>query len=293
TALVQASLNEPLGNALRLPGVQKALEALALAELDVPLAEARLAALTAAVRAEQLEDAGKKDTEEWKQAATEAAGAQRPQALLEARRNLLAARQALRTASEKTRADAAKKATDAEKALAKAEADWKLPVTTAYTKRPLATYSPVSTGRRLAFARWVADQDNPLTARVAMNHLWLRHFGQAIVPSVYDFGRNGKPPSHPALLDWLAAEFMERGWSMKAMHRLLVTSSAYRLASTPDDANLALDRDNKYLWRMNSRRMEAEVVRDCVFYVAGRLDSTRGGPDLDLKDGLTLPRRSL
>ena len=96
------------------------------------------------------------------------------------------------------------------------------------------TYPATSTGRRLAFARWIADRDNPLTARVAVNHIWLRHFGQALVPSVFDFGRNGRPPSHPALLDWLAAEFMERGWSMKALHRLIVTSSAYRMASTPD-----------------------------------------------------------
>jgi hypothetical protein len=145
----------------------------------------------------------------------------------------------------------------------------------------------------LAFARWLADRDNPLTARVAMNHIWLRHFGQAIVPTVFDFGRNGRQPSHPALLDWLAAELMDQKWSMKAMHRLIVTSSAYRMASTSDDANVALDRDNKYLWRMPSRQVEAEVVRDCVFYVAGRLDLTRGGPEIDQNQGLTVPRRSL
>jgi hypothetical protein len=126
-----------------------------------------------------------------------------------------------------------------------------------------------------------------------VNHVWLRHFGQAIVPSVFDFGRNGRRPSHPALLDWLAVEFMEHGWSMKHLHRLIVTSNTYRLASTPDDTDLAKDRDNTYLWRMNSRRVEAEVVRDCVFHVAGRLDLTMGGPDLDHNLGLTLPRRSL
>ena len=90
-------------------------------------------------------------------------------------------------------------------------------------------------------------------ARVAVNHVWLRHFGQALVPSVHDFGRNGRPPSHPALLDWLAAEWMERGWGMKQLHRLIVTSSAYRMDSTPDEANLALDRDNRYLWRVAPR----------------------------------------
>jgi hypothetical protein len=126
-----------------------------------------------------------------------------------------------------------------------------------------------------------------------MNHVWLRHFGQAIVPSVFDFGRNGRQPSHPALLDWLAAEFMEQKWSMKAMHRLIVTSNTYRMASTTDPANAALDRDNRFLWRMPPHRIEAEAVRDCVFYVAGKLDLTMGGPDIDQQQGLTIPRRSI
>src|SRR5205085_3791793 len=136
----------------------------------------------------------------------------------------------------------------------KAEANAKLPDGPTFTPRPVVLYPTTSTGRRLALARWITHRDNPLAARVAVNHIWLRHFGQAIVPSVFDFGRNGRPPSHPALLDWLAAEFMERNWSMKEMHRLLATSSTYRMSSTPDDGNLALDRDNKYLWRMPSRR---------------------------------------
>jgi hypothetical protein len=154
-------------------------------------------------------------------------------------------------------------------------------------------YPQTSTGRRLALAKWIADTDNPLTARVAVNHIWLRHFGQALVPSVFDFGRNGRAPTHPALLDWLAAEFMERGWSMKAVHRLIVTSSTYRMASTPDSANQAVDRDNVYLWRVAPRRLEAEAVRDAIFYVAGKLDLTMGGPDIDYPLGLTVPRRSL
>src|SRR5262249_23166807 len=152
----------------------------------------------------------------------------------------------------------AKKVAATEKVLAKAEADAKAPPTTAYTKRPVKLYPQTSTGRRLALARWIADRENPLTARGAMNHLWLRHFGRAIVPSVADFGRGGRWPTHPALLDWLAAEFTDRGWGMKQMHRLIVTSSAYRMASTPDAANAAVDRDNQYLWRMNPRRVEAE-----------------------------------
>jgi hypothetical protein len=186
----------------------------------------------------------------------------------------------------------------------KAKKQAEMPLTTTYTKRTASSYPPTSTGRRLAFAKWLADRENPLTARVAVNHIWLRHFSQAIVPSVFDFGKNGRAPSHPALLDWLAAEFVEpskphdersdsRGWSMKRLHRLIVTSSTYRQASTPDAANAQIDRDNKYLWRFTPHRLEAEAVRDCVFFVAGKLDQKMGGPDIDYPLGLTTPRRSL
>src|SRR4029077_20296837 len=169
---------------------------------------------------------------------------------------------------------AKKKLEEAQKGLAKAEETAKQPLTTAYTKRPMPSYPAASTGRRLALARWIASKDNPLTARVAMNHLWLRHFGKPIVSSVFDFGKNGRPPSHPDLLDWLAAEFMRRDWSMKAMHRLLVTSSAYRMDSAASSADQALDPDNTLVWRMNPRRMEGELVRDSVLAVAGNLDLT-------------------
>lgn len=161
---------------------------------------------------------------------------------------------------------------------------------------PLDTvYPPASTGRRLALARWIASRNNPLTARAAVNQMWLRHFGEAIVPSVFDLGLNGKPPSHPQLLDWLAVEFMERGWSMKALHRLMVTSNAYRMDSgtSGGDPNLAADRDNGFLWRMRSRRMEAEIVRDSVLHVAGQLDVTMGGPEIDQNEGQTSLRRSI
>ena len=154
-------------------------------------------------------------------------------------------------------------------------------------------YPASSTGRRLALARWITDRANPLAARVAVNHVWARHFGEPLVPTMFDFGRNGQPPTHPALLDWLAAEFMDHGWSMKHLHRLMVTSATYRADSRPDPASAAIDPDNRYLWRMNPRRMEAEVVRDSVLAVAGRLDLTVGGPDLDYEQGLTTFRRSL
>jgi hypothetical protein len=292
--LAAASLaDDPWRTAARLTAGEKTLEALELAEIDAPLAAARQSATEAVVRAEALEDEGKQGSDEWTQAATEAQRSQRQAAVLEGRRNLLAAQQAERAAPSAGKAEAAKKAADAAAALAKAEADAQQPESTAYTHRPVAVYPQTSSGRRLAFARWIASRDNPLTARVAMNHIWLRHFDQAIVPSVFDFGRNGRPPSHPALLDWLAAEFMDGGWSMKHMHRLIVTSATYRMASTPDDADLALDRDNKYLWRMPSRRLEAEAVRDGLLYAAGRLDLTMGGPDIDHNQGMAVPRRSL
>jgi len=157
-------------------------------------------------------------------------------------------------------------------------------------------YPAASTGRRLALAHWITDPDNPLTARVAVNQIWMRHFGTPLVPSVFDFGRNGTPPAIPALLDWLAVQLRDEGWHMKPIHRLIVTSAAYRMQSTtggPNDPNLTRDPANTYYWRMNPRRMEAEAVRDNVLYVAGSLDQTPGGPDIDPEAGLKSPRRSL
>lgn len=164
---------------------------------------------------------------------------------------------------------------------------------TNFRPRTAENYPEFSTGRRSALAKWIASRENPLTARVAMNHIWLRHFGQAIVGTPADFGFNGKAPSDPALLDWLAGEFMKRNWSMKEMHRLIVTSSTYRMSSTPDLANSKIDPDNVYLWRMPSRRMEGELVRDNLLHVAGDLDATMGGPEIDHMKGLSSKRRSI
>jgi hypothetical protein len=124
----------------------------------------------------------------------------------------------------------------------------------------------------------------------------MRHFGTPLVPTVFDFGLNGKPPLHAALLDWLAVELMEREWSMKAIHRRIVTSQAYRRQSSgvrADEPSAAIDPENRYLWRMNARRMEAEAVRDNVLHAAGNLDPALGGPDLDPADGQKSRRRSL
>jgi hypothetical protein len=293
TSFMPLLVGNPVERIVTLAGAQRAVDALAAAEAGLPLADTRYAALLATLQVEKLEDNGQKDSAMWQSLATAASVAQRTAAVCEARFNLLTAQQALHAAPMKARAEVAKKMAEAEKALAAAEANARLAPTFAYTKRQLATFPSVTTGRRTAFARWIADKENPLTARVAMNHIWLRHFGQAIEPSVFDFGRNGRRPTHPALLDWLAAEFMDRGWSMKAMHRLIVTSNTYRQASTPDAACLAIDPDNQYYWRMTPRRIEAEVARDCLFFVAGKLDITMGGPDIDRQQGLTLPRRSI
>jgi hypothetical protein len=263
-----------------------------LARAKLSVAEAKLASSVAFAQAEDLADAGKKGSEEWTRAATDATRTQRDLALAEARLGEVVARQG-RGAAPPARKKEAEAYAAALKALAKAEAAAKAAPGTSYVASTAKSYPPTSTGRRLAFARWIASRDNPLTARVAVNQIWARHFGRGIVPSVNDFGRNGRKPTHPALLDWLAAEFTERGWSMKAIHRLIVTSDAYRLASTPDPSSLAIDPDNIYLWRFSPRRAEAEIVRDCIFAVAGDLDTTMGGPEIDHELGLTVPRRSV
>jgi hypothetical protein len=157
-------------------------------------------------------------------------------------------------------------------------------------------YQKQSSGRRSALAKWLVNRDNPLAARVAVNHIWLRHFGRAIVGTTENFGRSGDRPTHPQLLDWLAVELMENNWSMKHIHRLIVTSTAYRMRShitTEDTANLEIDRDNVSFWRFNSSRMQAEMVRDSILSVAGSLDKTIGGKEIDQNLGLTTPRRSL
>ena len=208
---------------------------------------------------------------------------------------------------------AKKSVADAEAALAKESADY-----TAFSP----VYPRESTGRRRALAEWITARDNPLTARVAVNHIWMRHFHEPLVASVFDFGRGGSKPTHPELLDWLAAEFMDSGWSMKHLHRLIVTSAAYRRASR-DEArseqysvnsnqfqnsrlpgastplitdycslltslhrtNQINDPENRSLWRFNTGRMESEVVRDSILHLAGALDPRLGGQELENKIG--------
>ena len=136
-----------------------------------------------------------------------------------------------------------------------------------------------TSGRRLALAEWIASRDNPLTARVAVNRIWHHHFGRGIVRTLDNLGRMGDPPTHPELLDWLAVEFMDRGWSVKEMHRLLMTSEAYRMESAfPHEANAAADPENNLLWRYRPQRIEAEILRDSIMTVSGGIDLTVGGP---------------
>ena len=132
--------------------------------------------------------------------------------------------------------------------------------------------------RRLALARWLTDRDNPLTWRAIVNRVWQGHFGRAIAATPGDLGRMGSPPSHPELLDWLAAEFRDGGQSLKALHRAIVLSSTYRQSSAGSKQGTERDADNVWLGRMNRRKLEAEAVRDAALFVAGTLDTTMGGP---------------
>lgn len=132
--------------------------------------------------------------------------------------------------------------------------------------------------RRAALARWLTDPANPLTWRSIVNRVWQYHFGRGLVDTPNDFGRNGSPPTHPELLDWLAAEFRDGGGSLKALHRLIVTSETYRQAVIANPPAEARDSGNTLLWRQNRRKLEAEAVRDAVLAVSGKLDLEMGGP---------------
>jgi hypothetical protein len=276
------------------------------------------------------------DSDAWSRAARAALAAQRQLAINEARFNhefasrdlnraqtnldslVAAARGQKGDTLKDARTKAAAAVVDARSRLATADQQHlkaltaaKSPLTTEFTPRPLEfprakttyrdnpsndPYKKVSTGRRLALARWMVDRRNPLTARVAVNHVWARHFGEPLARSVYDFGLRTPRPEHDALLDWLAVEFMDSGWSFKHLHRLILTSRAYGMTTSdsgPGDPNLAVDPDNRYVWRMNARRMEGEVVRDSVLFLAGRLDLKMGGPDQPVASAEAGTRRTI
>ncbi len=145
----------------------------------------------------------------------------------------------------------------------------------------IAADAPES-ARREALARWIGDPANPLPARVMVNRAWHYHFGRGIVATPGDFGFNGSPPSHPALLDWLASEYRDGGYQLKPIHRLLMRSSAYRQSSRLDLKAREADRENRWLWRATPRRLEAESIRDAILTASGRLDRRMGGPGYSL-----------
>ncbi|WP_165229188.1 PSD1 and planctomycete cytochrome C domain-containing protein [Aquisphaera insulae] len=282
------------------------------AELELKVAEAVLSAARAEYQSvERRAEAMNADSAEVRR---RAALAERAHATARARSDLAAAELQRHRAAAGGREAAAKTVASAREALGKAEKAEAEPGET-YTKLvgaqwsptrfkdsskddPAVSFPPRSSGRRRALAGWIIDRRNPLTARVAANHIWARHFGTPLVPTVFDFGRKGSPPTHPELLDWLAAELVDSGWSMKHLHRLIVESSVYRLSSTTsstsaDDAGAAKDPDNVHLWRRTAIRLESQVVRDSILALAGTLDTAIGGPPVATPDQANSARRSL
>ncbi len=312
--------------------VDQAKLAVTIAEKSLIVAEAQLAAVEARATAEHAKVGQTADQSELAKAASKA---ERLVAASKADEEHSKAELALLQAATDKRADAEKKLSAAKTAF---EAAAKVIETTSEAFTPLlgakktqedyqnrnanVPYPSKSTGRRTAFAKWLTDPSNPLPARVAVNHIWTRHMGQPLVPTIFDFGRKGTPPTHPELLDWLAVELIESGWSMKHIHRLIVTSEAYRRSSSsatnadgvtagrgdgginapasgmspalPLSASpsLILDPDNRFYWRMNPVRMEAQIVRDSLLSLAGELDLSLGGPSIPINDE-TSRRRSL
>jgi Protein of unknown function (DUF1553) len=153
---------------------------------------------------------------------------------------------------------------------------------------------PFSDGSgRLELAKAIASRDNPLTARVLVNRVWLGHFGMGLVRTPSDFGFRGDPPTHPELLDFLATRFMADGWSIKKLHRLIMLSSAYQQSSADNAAARSADPENTRYWRMNRRRLDFEATRDALLFVSGRLDTTMGGQAVDIVREPFSTRRTL
>jgi mono/diheme cytochrome c family protein len=156
---------------------------------------------------------------------------------------------------------------------------------------PAVATNPNSTGRRAALARWIGDPQNRLSTRVIVNRVWQYHFGRGLVGTSSDFGKLGEQPSHPELLDWLARRFVQDGWSFKKLHKLILTSATWRQSAATPATELAKvkDPENRWLWRMNIRRLEAEQIRDALLSTSGELDLNTGGPALDH----SRPRRTI
>lgn len=146
---------------------------------------------------------------------------------------------------------------------------------------------------RLELARAIANEENPLTARVLVNRVWHWHFGRGFVSTPSDFGLRSDPPTHPELLDYLASRFMKEGWSVKKLHRLIMLSAVYQQASMDDESNRKIDVENRFLWRFNRQRLDFEEMRDSLLVAAGKLDETMGGPAVEIAAHPSTPRRTI
>jgi len=260
----------------------------AMFEAEFDVAKSKLAALTATIAADNAkfrDDADKELTHLLTKTA----------AVLQSEQRVSAAKLKVLEADEKRKESAGK-----ELRVAKEEMAAALRGDVEYTpirgaKKALETpahkeadypeiYSKISTGRRTALAEWITARENPLTARVAVNHVWMRHFGEPLVESVFDFGLRTPRPANAKLRAPQPFDFMGFGWRSRNLPRLIVTSKTYRLSSSTantDEKTLAADPDNKFYWRMHGRRMESQVVRDSLLHLAGELDTTIGGPSVD------------
>jgi hypothetical protein len=149
--------------------------------------------------------------------------------------------------------------------------------------QPVSNPGQKSSGRRLALARWLTSPENPVVARVLVNRVWQQHFGAGLVATPDNLGVTGAKPTHPELLDYLAAEFVQSGWRLKALHRLLVTSATYRQSADLREPAYAADPENKLLWRFPLQRLDAESVRDAILFTSGELNLEVGGPYVPIK----------
>jgi hypothetical protein len=311
--LANAKVATPEMNA-NVPEVQQQLK-VAEAEVDVAAANVKSISQRADAMRESWAVADDETAEEIvREKAVAAIQAERELAAVTARHALAVAELELLRAAEGKKAAAEKNVQAAGEALKKAEtavaaaikdgdqftqlegAKW-TPTRFFFSGKddPEIKFPPQSTGRRTALARWITDHRNPLTARVAVNHLWTRHMGTPLVPTIFDFGRNGEPPTHPELLDWLAAELMDNNWSMKHLHREIVNSETYRMSSSGSNrvANVEKDPDNHAWWRRVPMRLESQVLRDSLLAHAGTLDPTLGGPTVPNAKQDASTRRSL
>ncbi|MEZ5940803.1 MAG: PSD1 and planctomycete cytochrome C domain-containing protein [Planctomycetaceae bacterium] len=280
-----------------------------IAEQDVVQRNAELAGIEARAAADQIRYS-ESDDADTADAISAAAKAYAEAQLATIQTEVLRARLEVMRAEEAKRGEAEKKLAAAEGKVKTAEEK----LTSPGTEYPLLAgayktlesnveseasrskpFPQTSTGRRTALANWMTNDQNPLLARVAVNHMWGRHFGRPLVATVFDFGRKGAKPTHPELLDWLAVELMQHNWSMKHIHRLIVLSDTYGqrpLNAEASSASREFDPENKTYWYANPTRVEAQVVRDSLLSLAGELDVTMGGPSIPVND-IKSRRRSL